>query len=48
MVSAAEKEFKMPREFLEEYFRTLRFRVGDRERRGLREFEKYCRDYGLL
>jgi len=45
---AAEKAFKMPREFLEEYFRMLKFRLGSKERRGLDEFEKYCRDYGLL
>lgn len=48
VVTAAEKAFKMPREFLEEYFRTLKFRLGSKERRGLDEFEKYCRDYGLL
>ncbi|WP_202318524.1 menaquinone biosynthetic enzyme MqnA/MqnD family protein [Archaeoglobus neptunius] len=44
----AEKTFKMPREFLIEYFRTLRFELGGKERRGLNEFEKYCRDCGLL
>lgn len=48
VVLAAEKEFCMPREFLVEYFRTLNFRFGVKERRGLDEFEKYCRDYGLL
>lgn len=48
VVKAAEEAFRMPREFLEEYFRTLRFRLGSRERRGLDEFEKLCRDYELL
>ncbi|WP_456330261.1 menaquinone biosynthetic enzyme MqnA/MqnD family protein [Archaeoglobus sp.] len=48
VVREAEKTFKMPREFLEEYFRTLKFRLGGKEERGLYEFEKYCRDYGLL
>ncbi len=48
VVDAAELTFKMPREFLVEYFRTLRFEFGEKERRGLNEFEKFCRDYGLL
>lgn len=48
VVEAAKKTFSMPEEFLIEYFRTLKFRFGSRERRGMDEFEKYCRDYGLL
>ncbi len=48
VIAEAARLFKMPEEFLVEYFRTLSFRFGGEERRGLNEFEKMCRDYGLL
>ncbi len=48
VVDKAAKLFKMPEEFLVEYFKTLRFEFGYEERRGLNEFERMCRDYGLL
>ncbi len=48
VVSRAAEIFRMPEEFLVEYFRTLKFEFGRKERRGLDEFERRCRDYGLL
>ncbi len=48
VVTNAERTFKMPREFLEEYFRTLVYKMGPKERRGLEIFEELCREHGLL
>ncbi len=48
VVSEAEKRFSMPKEFLEEYFRSLSYRLGSKEKRGLKIFEELCREHGLL
>ncbi len=48
VVREAERRFNMPAEFLEEYFKSLSYRLGQKERRGLKEFEELCREHGLL
>jgi chorismate dehydratase len=48
VVCEAERRFNMPREFLEEYFKTLTYRMGAKERKGLEIFEELCREHGLL
>jgi len=48
VVSEAERIFKMPGEFLEEYFRSLSYKLGSKERKGLEIFEELCREHGLL
>ncbi len=48
VVESAERAFKMPREFLEDYFRTLIYTMGSKERRGLEIFEELCKEHGLL
>ncbi len=48
VVAEAEKKFGMPKKFLEEYFKSLTFRVGVKERKGLELFEEKCHEYGLL
>ncbi|AGK60186.1 futalosine synthase [Archaeoglobus sulfaticallidus PM70-1] len=48
IIEEAEKHFKMPVEFLEEYFKTLKFKLGGKERRSIELFEEYCRKYDLI
>jgi chorismate dehydratase len=48
VVKAAKKRFSMPPEFLEEYFRTLSYKLGTKEKRGLRKFEELCMENELL
>ncbi len=48
VVEEAEKRFRMPREFLEEYFKTLSYKLGPKEKKGLEVFEEMCKEYGLL
>jgi chorismate dehydratase len=48
IVSAAEKKFGIPVEFLARYFRALTFQMGAKEKRGLELFEEKCHEYGLL
>lgn len=48
VVGEAEKKFGMPAEFLREYFNSLTYRLGARERRGLELFEEKCYEFGLL
>ena len=48
IVSAAEKKFGMPVEFLARYFRSLTFQMGAKEKRGLELFEEKCHEYRLL
>ncbi len=48
VVAEAEKKFGMPVEFLHEYFKSLTYRVGAKERKGLELFEEKCHEYGLL
>lgn len=48
IVRAAESKFKMPGEFLEEYFRTLSYKMGEKEKKGFDLFEVLCHEHGLL
>jgi len=48
VVSNATTEFNMPEEFLEEYFKTLSYKMGNRERKGLEKFEEMCRESGIV
>jgi len=48
VVEEAKQKFSMPSEFFEEYFKTLSYRLGSRERKGLQKFEEMCFEYGLL
>ncbi len=48
VVSEATTKFNMPEEFLEEYFKTLSYRMGSRERKGLEKFEEMCRESGII
>ncbi len=48
VVGEAERIFRMPREFLEEYFRSLSYKLGSKEKKGLEVFEELCREHGLL
>ncbi|AEA46220.1 menaquinone biosynthetic enzyme MqnA/MqnD family protein [Archaeoglobus veneficus] len=48
VVSEAATKFSMPPEFLEEYFKTLSYRMGNAERRGLKTFEEMCRESGIV
>jgi chorismate dehydratase len=48
VVEAAEEEFRMPREFLEEYFKILTYKLGSREIKGLKTFEEMCHEHGLF
>jgi chorismate dehydratase len=41
-------KYELPKEFLEVYFKTLTYRLGTKERRGLELFEEKCHEYGLL
>ncbi|MEA2074735.1 MAG: menaquinone biosynthesis protein [Euryarchaeota archaeon] len=48
IVTEAKRKFGMPVEFLEVYFKTLTYRMGAAEKRGLELFEEKCHEYGLL
>jgi len=48
VVAEAEEKFGMPAEFLHEYFKSLTYRMGAKEKRGLELFEEKCHEYGLL
>ncbi len=48
VVRSAEEKFRMPREFLEEYFKALSYRLGSKEVKGLKVFEELCREYGII
>ncbi len=48
IVAAAESKFKMPGEFLEEYFKTLSYKMRNNEKKGLNLFEVLCHEHGLL
>ena len=48
VVAEAEKKFGMPVEFLHEYFKSLTYKMGAKEKRGLELFEEKCHEYGLL
>ena len=48
VVKAAENRFKMPKEFLEDYFKTLTYKMSGKERKGLEIFEVLCNEHGLL
>jgi len=44
----AASKYELPKEFLAGYFKTLTYRLGAQERRGLELFEEKCHEYGLL
>ncbi len=44
----AASKYELPKEFLAVYFKTLTYRLGAQERRGLELFEEKCHEYGLL
>jgi len=48
VVSVAATKFSMPPEFLEEYFKTLSYRIGSKEKKGLELFEEMCRECGIV
>jgi chorismate dehydratase len=48
VVDEAEEQFKMPKEFLEEYFKTLTYSLGTKEKKSLETFEEMCHEYRLL
>ena len=48
IAAKAEEKFKLQKDFLEVYFKTLTHRMGAKEVRGLELFEEKCRQYGLL
>jgi chorismate dehydratase len=48
VVEAARQKFSLPPEFLREYFRTLSYRLGSKEKKGLKKFEEMCGEKGLL
>lgn len=48
IAARAEEKFKLQKDFLEVYFKTLTHRMGAKEVRGLELFEEKCRQYGLL
>ncbi len=48
VVAEAEKKFGMPVDFLHEYFKSLTYRLGAKEKRGLELFGEKCHEYGLL
>ncbi len=41
-------KYELPKDFLEVYFKTLTYRLGEEERKGLELFEEKCHEYGLL
>lgn len=44
----AASKYELPADFLALYFKTLTYRLGAREKRGLELFEEKCHEYGLL
>lgn len=48
IVAEAEKRFKMSKNFLENYFKSLTYRLGKKEREGLELFEEKSLEHGLL
>ncbi len=48
IVRVASEKFRLPEDFLEVYFTSLIHEIGLREERGLKEYEKLCKEYGLL
>ncbi len=48
VVTEAAKKLGMPVEFLHEYFKSLTYRLGAKEKRGLELYEEKCYEYGLL
>ena len=48
IVAEAAKKFGIPVEFLYVYFKSLTFRMGAKEKRGLKLFEDKCHEYKLL
>ena len=48
VVAEAGKKFEMPVEFIREYFKSLTYQMGAKERKGLELFEEKCHEYGLL
>ncbi len=48
IVADAEKKFKLQKDFLEVYFKSLTYRMGVNERKGLKLFEEKCHEYGLF
>jgi chorismate dehydratase len=44
----AANKYELPADFLELYFKTLTYRLGVKERKGLELFEEKCHEYGLL
>lgn len=48
IAAEAEEKFKLQKDFLEIYFKTLIHRMGAKEVRGLELFEEKCHQYGLL
>jgi len=48
VVTEAKKKFLMPKEFLFEYFKTLSYKMGKEEKKGLSLFEEYCHEHRIL
>ncbi|NQE45022.1 Chorismate dehydratase [ANME-1 cluster archaeon GoMg2] len=48
VVAEAAEKFGMPVDFLDEYFKSLTYQMGAKEKRGLELFEEKCHEYGLL
>ena len=48
IVKEAACKYELPKDLLEVYFKTLTYRLGVKERRGLALFEEKCHEYGLL
>jgi len=48
IVMEAEREFNISKDFLAKYFKTLIYRLGHKEKKGLKIFEEYCIDNKLL
>ncbi len=48
VVSNAKKLSGVDEQFLKRYFRSLTYRMGYKERKGLDVFEELCREHGLL
>jgi chorismate dehydratase len=48
VVEVARQKFSMPAEFLEKYFTALSYRVGAKERKGLKAFEEMCHENELV
>lgn len=48
VVDEAKRRFNLPSEFLEEYLKSLSYRLESKEKKGLKKFEEMCRENGLL